>query len=51
MVNNQQSYAAAVGQNATQNPTQKSQTFPFTTEQLTKFVANMVIQIVQPQVC
>ena len=27
------------------------QTFTFTTEDLTKFVANVVIQIAQPQVC
>ena len=30
---------------------QTSQTFNFTAEQLTKFVANVVIQIAQPQVC
>ena len=29
----------------------RPQTFPFTAEQLTKFVANVVIQIAQPQVC
>ena len=30
---------------------QTSQTFNFVAEQLTKFVANVVIQIAQPQVC
>ena len=47
---NQKSYAAAVGQNNLTQP-KTSQTFSFTAEQLTKFVANVVIQIPQPQVC
>ena len=50
VVNNQKTYASVVSQNTLPQP-QKSQTFYFTAEQLTKFVANMVIQIAQPQVC
>ena len=50
VVNNQKSYAAAVGQNTLTQP-KTSKTFSFTAEQLTKFVANVVIQIAQPQVC
>ena len=49
-MNNQKSYAAAVGHKSlTQRMT--PQTFQFTAEQLTKFAANVVIQIAQPQVC
>ena len=50
MVNNQKSYAAAVGQNTLPQP-KTNQTLTFTAEQLTKFVANVVTQITQPQVC
>ena len=50
VVNNQKSYAAAVGQKSLTQP-KTPQTFLFTAEQLTKFVANVVIQIAQPQVC
>ena len=50
VVNNQKTYASVVGQN-TLPQFQTSQTFNFTAEQLTKFVANVVIQIAQPQVC
>ena len=32
-------------------PKTVNETFSFTTKKLTKFVANMVIQIAQPQVC
>ena len=49
-VNNQKTYASVVSQNILSQP-QKPQTFNFTAEQLTKFVANVVIQIAQPQVC
>ena len=50
VVNNQKSYAAAVGQKPlSTRPT--PQTFQFDAEQLTKFVANVVIQLAQPQVC
>ena len=43
-------YAAAVGQKPlSTRPT--PQTFQFNAEQLTKFVANVVIQLAQPQVC
>ena len=50
MVNSQKSYAAAVGQKPL-TPPKTPQTFQFNTEQLTKFVANVVIQLAQPQVC
>ena len=50
MVSNQKSYAAAVSQNPLPQ-TQTSQTFQFTADQLTKFVATVVIQVAQPQVC
>ena len=49
LVSNQKSYAAAVSQNPLPQ-TQTSQTFQFTAEQLTKFVATVVIQVAQPQV-
>ena len=49
VVNNQNSYATAVGQKTLTQP-KTPQTFLFTAEQLTKFVANVVIQIAQPQV-
>ena len=47
VVNNQKSYAAAVSQKLLPQP-KTPQTFKFTAEQLTKFVANVIIQ---PQVC
>ena len=50
VVSNQKSYAAAVSQNPLPQ-TQTSETFQFTAEQLTKFVATVVIQVAQPQVC
>ena len=50
VVNNQKSYPSVVSQNTLLQP-KPSQAFTFTAEQLTKFVANMVIQIAQPQVC
>ena len=50
VINNQKTYASAVSQNILPQP-QKLQTFNFTAEQLTKFVANVVIQIAPPQVC
>ena len=50
VVNNQKTYASVVSQNTLPQP-QNPQTFTFTAEQLTKFVANVVIQIAQPQVC
>ena len=50
VVNSQKSYAAAVGQKPLTQP-KTSQTFQFNAEQLTKFVANVVILIAQPQVC
>ena len=50
VVNHQKSYAAVVSQNSHSQP-KNTQTFQFTAEQLTKFVANVAIQIAQPQVC
>ena len=50
VVNNQKSYAAVVSQNTLPQP-KTTQMFHFTAEQLTKFVANVAIQIAQPQVC
>ena len=50
VVNSQKSYDATVGQNTLKQP-KANQTFSFTAEQLTKFIANVVIQIAQPQVC
>ena len=50
VVNNQKSYAAAIGQKTLTQP-KTPQTFQFTAEQLTKFVANVVIQIAQLKVC
>ena len=50
VVNHQKSYAAVVGQNSHSQP-ETTQTYQFTAEQLTKFVANVAIQIAQPQVC
>ena len=50
VVNNQQSYASVVSQNTLSQP-KPNQTFTFTAEQLTEFVANVVIQMAQPQVC
>ena len=47
--NNQKTYAAAVSQKS--HPQPKTQTFQFTAEKLTKFVANVAIQIAQLQVC
>ena len=43
-------YAAVVSQNSLPQP-KTTQTFQFTAEQLTKFVAHVAIQIAQPQVC
>ena len=51
MVNNQNSYASAVGQKTVVSQPKTPQIFLFTADQLTKFVANVVIQIAQPQVC
>ena len=50
VVNNQKTYASVVSQN-TLPQFQTSQTFIFAAQQLTKFMANVVIQIAQAQVC
>ena len=50
VVNNQKSYAAAVSQKPLTQP-KTHQTFQFTAEQLTKFVANHGTTNCQPQVC
>ena len=49
VVNNQKTYATAVSQKSHSQP-KTQQTFQFTAEQLTEFVANVAIQIAQPQV-
>ena len=49
VVNNQKTYPAAVSQKS--HPQPKTQTFQITAEQLTKFVANVAIQIAQSQMC
>ena len=51
MVNKQKLYASIVNRNTLLQPKTMNETFTFTAEQLTKFVANVVIQIAQPQVC
>ena len=50
VVDNQKTYATTVNQNTLPQP-KTNKTFTFTAEQLTKFVANAVIQIAQPQIC
>ena len=50
MVNNQKTYSSVISQNDLPQ-LQTPQTLNFTAEQLTKFVANVVVQIAQPQVC
>ena len=50
VANSQKSYVAVVSQNSLPQP-KTTQTFQFTAEQLTKFVANVAIQIAQRQVC
>ena len=50
VVNNQKTYASTVSQNTLPQP-KTNETFTFTAEQLTKIVANVVIQIDQPEVC
>ena len=51
VVNNQKTYASTVRQNTLLQPKTSNETFSFTAEQFTKFVANVVIQIAQPQFC
>ena len=50
VVNNKKTYASTVSQNTLSQP-KTNETFTFTAKQLTKFVANVVTQIAQPQVC
>ena len=50
VVDNQKSYAAILRQN-TAPPQPQDKTFTFSAEQLVKFVANVAIQVAQPQVC
>ena len=50
VVSNQKSYSSELSQN-TLLQSKPTQTFTFTAKQLTKFVANVAIQIAQPQVC
>ena len=52
VVDNQKTYASNVtSQNTLPQPKTTNETFTLTAKQLTKFVANVVIQIAQPQVC
>ena len=51
VVDNQKSYASILKQNSALPPQPKCDTFPFTANQLVKFVATVAIQIAQPQVC
>ena len=50
VVGNEKSYASVLSHN-TLLQSKPTQTFTFTAEQLTKFVANVVIRITQPKVC
>ena len=50
VVDNQKSYAAILRQNMAP-PQPQDKTFTFSAEQLVKFVANVAIQVAQPQVC
>ena len=50
VLDNQKSYAAILRQN-TAPPQPHDNTFTFSAEQLVKFVANVAIQVAQPQVC
>ena len=49
VVNKQKTYPATVSQKT--HPQPKNETFQFTAERVTKFLANVAIQIAQPQVC
>ena len=49
VISNQKSYTSVLSQN-TLLESKPTQTFTFTAQQLTKFIANVVIQISQPQV-
>ena len=51
VVNNQKPNASTVHQSTLLQSKTSNETFSFKAEQLTKFVANVVIQIAQPQVC
>ena len=50
VVDNQKPFAAILRQN-TALPQPQDKTFTFSAEQLVKFVANVAIQVAQPQVC
>ena len=50
VVDNQKSYASILRQNLAP-PQPKDKAFTFSADQLVKFVANVVIQVAQPQVC
>ena len=51
VVDNQKSYASILKQISAPSPQPRGDTFPFTADQLVKFVATVAIQIAQPQVC
>ena len=50
MVDNQKSYASILRQNLA-SPQSQDKAFTFSADQLIKLVANVVIQVAQPQVC
>ena len=50
VVDNQKSYASILRQNLAP-PQSQDKAFTFSADQLVKFVANVVIQVAQPQVC
>ena len=50
VVDNQKSYASILCQNLAP-PQPKDKAFTFSADQLVKFVAKVVIQVAQPQVC
>ena len=51
VVDSQKSYASILKQNLAPTPQPQGDTFTFTADQLVKFVANVAIEIAQPQVC
>ena len=50
VVDNQKSYGSVLRQNLAP-PQSQDKAFTFSADQLVKFVANVVIQVAQPQVC
>ena len=50
VVDSQKSYASILRQNSVP-PQPQDKTFTFSAEQLVKFIANVAIQVAQPQIC